>query len=96
MEPTVQAVKKARAPRSSSSITKVRGLVAAEPMTIRMIKAALPELTPAQISMALVYLRKRNVLQRHAVTRTATFGRATVWAYTTTSSHAESCTGNAP
>lgn len=65
-------------------------------MTIRSIKAALPELTPAQISMALVYLRKRNLVQRHTVERTAIYGRATVWAYTTTSPLGASGTGKAP
>jgi hypothetical protein len=74
--------KKPRASRSSNSITKVRKLIGIEPMTIASIKRALPELTPPQISMSLCYLLKRKVIKRQYADRTATFGRARVWAYT--------------
>jgi hypothetical protein len=59
-------------------------------MTIASIKRALPELTPPQISMSLCYLLKRKVIKRQYADRTASTGRAKVWAYTV-SSPSQSC-----
>lgn len=64
------------------AVRKVRSAMNQEPLTIAMLMQRFPELTAPQISMSLAHLMKKREVQRQQVPRTASSGRAQIWAYT--------------
>ena len=65
----------------SGAVTKIRASFDGTSKTHAQLKALNPELTDAQISMSLSYLRKRGQLEHETVERSAKYGRKMVYSY---------------
>jgi len=76
-EETIVEVKKPR----SGAVSKVRAEITSEPKTISNLKELCSDLSAEQISMALSYLLKKEVVIREKTDRTAKTGRRLIWSY---------------
>jgi hypothetical protein len=65
----------------SGSVTKVRAFLNGEPRTHADLKAAHPELSDGQISMAIAHLKKRGLIEQEKIARVKGFGRKEISAY---------------
>lgn len=65
----------------SGSVTKVRAALNGEPRTHADLRAAHPELSDGQISMAIAHLKKRGLIEQEKIARVKGFGRKEISAY---------------
>jgi hypothetical protein len=65
----------------SGSVTKIKAILAENFMTHSDIKAAHPELTDGQISMAISHLKKAGKIEQEIKDRVKPFGRKQINTY---------------